>query len=254
MGSISMLADGFHSATDASANVIGLIGATIASRPPDRNHPYGHQKYETFATLGIGLLLLLTSWQVLKSVFTRLAEGSSPEVTPFSFIVIGGTILLNLIVVAYEKRRGCQLKSSLLLADAAHTRSDVFVSLSVLISLVAVEMGWFWIDLVVALVIVFVIGHTGWQIVRRASEVLADSAVLDATAIAEVALSVEGVQSCHKIRSRGPGQAAHLDLHIQVDGGMTLEEAHRLGHLTQKQLEEKLGFVDVLVHVEPVSG
>jgi cation diffusion facilitator family transporter len=252
-GSISMIADGFHSAMDASSNIIGLIGSAIAGQPPDNSHPYGHQKYETFATLGIGLLLLFTSWNVLKSVFTRLVEGSTPQVTTFSFVVMIATIILNLMVVTYEKKRGCQLKSSLLLADAAHTKSDIFVSFSVLTSLVAVKVGWPWIDVAVALVIVFVIGHTGWKIVHRASDILADRAVIDTSLVEKVVLSVAGVQSCHKIRSRGHDQAAHLDLHIQIDGQMTLEEAHWLGHLTQDRLKNELGVVDVMVHVEPME-
>jgi len=252
-GSISMVADGFHSTMDASSNIIGLIGSTIAGHPPDDNHPYGHQKYETFATLGIGLLLLLTSWNVLKSIFTRLVEGGTPEITVMSFAVMIVTIGLNIFVVAYEKRRGYQLKSSLLLADAAHTRSDIFVSLSVLTSLVAVKLGWVWIDVAVAVIIVLVIGHTGWRIVRRASDVLADKAVIDEALVEQVALSVKGVQSCHKIRSRGTDQATHLDLHIQVNGQMTLEAAHLIGHTTQDRLEKELGVTDVLVHVEPVE-
>ncbi|MFQ5611883.1 MAG: cation diffusion facilitator family transporter [Anaerolineae bacterium] len=252
-GSISMLADGFHSALDGSSNVIGLIGSTVASRPPDSNHPYGHQKYETFATLGIGLLLLLTSWNVLKSIVTRLLEGGVPEITPVSFAVMIITLGINILVTLYEKRQGCRLKSHLLLADAAHTRSDIFVSLSVLASLVAVVLGWPWIDVVTASVIVVVIGHTGWQIVRRASNILADSAAIEVARVREVALSVEGVRSCHKIRSRGSDRAMHLDLHIQVDGQLPLEEAHRLGHLAQNQLEKELGVTDVVVHVEPVE-
>jgi cation diffusion facilitator family transporter len=252
-GSISMIADGFHSAMDASSNVIGIIGSTVASQPPDGNHPYGHHKYETFATLGIGLLLLLTSWNVLKTVFARLANGTAPEVTSLSFIVLGVTILLNLAVVTYERWRGKQLKSSLLLADAAHTKSDVLVSLSVLVSLVAVKLGWIWMDIAVAVMIVVVIGHTGWQIVRRASDVLSDRAVIDTSLVEKVVCSVEGVHSCHKIRSRGTDQATHLDLHIQVDGDLSLAAAHRLGHIAQDQLQLELGAADVIVHVEPVG-
>lgn len=252
-GSISILADGFHSAMDGSANIIGLVGSTVASRPPDGNHPYGHQKYETFATLGIGLLLLLTSWQVLKSVFSRLVQGSLPEITLLSFVVMLVTVALNLLVTTYEKKKGHQLNSSLLLADAAHTKSDIFVSLSVLTSLIAAKLGWLWMDTAVALVIVFVIGHTGWKILRHASEALADQAVVDTGLVERVALSVDGVQSCHKIRSRGTDLAAHLDLHIQVDGQMPLTEAHRLGHVAQNRLQQELGIVDVIVHVEPTQ-
>lgn len=252
-GSISMIADGFHSAMDGSSNIIGLIGSTVAGRPPDSNHPYGHQKYETFATLCIGLILLLTSWNVLQSIVTRLIEGGTPEVSAFSFGVMIVTIILNLAVVVYESKRGRQLNSTILLADAAHTKSDVFVSLSVIASLIAVKLGWVWIDTVVALIIVLVIGHTGWKIVRRASDVLADCSVIDAAEVEKVVLSVDGIHSCHKIRSRGTEQQAHLDLHIQVDGQMTLNEAHELGHSVQDQLQQQLDIEDVMVHVEPTA-
>ena len=161
------------------------------------------------------------------------------------------TITLNIGVTMYEKKRGTQLGSQLLLADAAHTRSDIFVSLSVLVSLVAVKWGWLWLDTAVALAIVLVIGYTGWQIVRRASDVLSDKAVIDASVVKSIVLAIDGVRSCHKIRSRGSIQAAHLDLHIQVDGQMSLEKAHQLGHLTQDRLEKELALADVLVHVEP---
>jgi cation diffusion facilitator family transporter len=250
-GSISMLADGFHSAMDASSNVIGLIGSTIASRPPDHNHPYGHHKFETFATFGIGLLLLITSWNVLQSVITRLFHGGAPEVTNLSFAVMVVTIAINLAVVAYERRAGQNLHSTLLLADAEHTKSDVFVSLSVLLSLGAVKIGWLWWDAVAALVIVLVIARTGWQIICRASDVLSDAAAVETAEVEQIVLAIDGVRSCHKIRSRGPDQAVHLDLHIQVDGHMPLAQAHMLGHLAQDHLKEKLRVSDVMVHVEP---
>ncbi|MBI1880905.1 MAG: cation transporter [Chloroflexi bacterium] len=252
-GSISMVADGFHSIMDGSSNVLGLVGLAIAARPPDENHPYGHQKFEPFATLGIGLLLLLAGWNVFTSAVTRLREGGAPEVTTVSFAVMLVTMLVNWLVTRYERRRGQRLKSQILLADAAHTQSDIFVSLSVLVGLIAVKLGWPWVDAVVALIIVVVIGHTGWQIVRSASRVLSDTAVVDPATVEKIALSVTGVKSVHKIRSRGTDQAIYLDLHIQVDGGMAVEEAHRLGHLVQARLQQELDITDVVVHVEPVK-
>ena len=252
-GAISMIADGFHSVTDASSNVIGLVGAALSAQPPDHDHPYGHQKFETFATLGIGLLLLLTSWNILKSVFTRWVDGSAPEVTALSFGVMVFTIALNLAVTIYEKGQGRRLNSAILLADAAHTRSDIFVSISVLGSLAAIKLGWPWLDGVIALLIVGVIAATGWQIIRQATNILADGAVVDAAQVEEIALSVEGVCSCHKIRSRGLESAPHVDLHIQVDRQMSIEQAHFLGHLVQHRLNDRLNAADVIVHVEPVE-
>ncbi len=252
-GAISMVADGFHSTMDGSSNIIGLVGITIAGRPPDEDHPYGHHKYETFATLAIGLLLLLTTWNILRSVFNRIVEGSAPDVTIVSFLVMFVTIGLNWFVSAYEKRRGEQLKSSILLADAAHTRSDIYVSLSVIAGLVAVRLGWPWIDPIVALIIVGVIGKVGWDIIHRASNILADTAVVDPAEVENIALSIKGVKSCHKIRSRGTDQATYLDLHIQVDSGLSLAEAHYLGHQVQDELQDKLALTDVVVHVEPTE-
>jgi cation diffusion facilitator family transporter len=252
-GSISMVADGFHSTLDGSSNVVGLIGLAIAARPPDDDHPYGHHKYETFATLGIGLLLLLAGWNVLQEAFARLSEGGSPEVTAASFAVMLVTLGVNVLVTRYEGEQGRKLKSHILLADAAHTRSDMFVSLSVIGSLVAVQIGWQWVDPLVAVLIVGVIGYTGLQIIWDASSVLADSAVMDPAAVEKIVLAVEGVKSCHKIRSRGTSQAIYLDLHIQVNGKMALEEAHRIGHLVQARLKAELGAADVIVHVEPVN-
>lgn len=253
-GSISMIADGFHSTLDGSSNIIGLIGLSFAARPPDEDHPYGHQKYETFATLGIGLLLLIASWNVLQSAVTRLFEGGAPEVTFVSFAVMIVTILINWSISRYESKRGHELESGVLLADAAHTRSDIFVSLSVIIGLAAVKAGWLWVDAAAALVIMVFIAHTGWQIIRRASNILADSAVIDAQAVERIALSVEGVQSCHKIRSRGTNGATYLDLHIQVDGQISLEAGHELGHTVQNRLIKQLGVSDVIVHVEPTEA
>lgn len=253
-GSISMVADGFHSVLDGTSNLIGLIGLSLAAQPPDENHPYGHQKFETFATMGIGLLLLIASWNVLKSALTRLLEGGAPQVTIISFAVMIVTIIINWLITRYENRQGRQLKSDILLADAAHTRSDILVSLSVLVGLAAVKAGWPWVDAAAALLIMVFIAHTGWRIIRRASHILADSAVIDTQAVEQIALSVEGVQSSHKIRSRGPDDAIYLDLHIQVDGDMSLQAAHDLGHLVQDRLQNELGVTDVIVHVEPTNN
>lgn len=250
-GSLSMVADGFHSAMDGTSNVIGLVGMTLAERPPDEDHPYGHQKYETFATLAIGLLLLLTTWNILKSAINRFIEGSSPEVTALSFVVMFVTMGINWAVSRYESKQGERLKSSVLLADSAHTRSDVYVSLSVIGGLVAIKLGWLWVDTAVALIIVIVIGKVGWEIIRRASNTLADSAVVDPAEVEKIALSVDGVKSCHKIRSRGTDLATYLDLHIQVDSHISLAEAHYLSHQVQDRLQEELDVTDVVVHVEP---
>lgn len=252
-GAISMVADGFHSALDGFSNVIALVGLSLARRPPDRNHPYGHAKFETFAILAIGLLLLLASWNVLKSAYGRLISGGAPEVTAMSFAVMALTLVVNYAVTTYESRQGRRLNSTILLVDAAHTRSDILVSMSVIAGLVAVKLGWTWVDTSVALLVMIFIAHTGWQITRRASGVLLDRAVLDPKEVQRIALMVDGVASCHRIRSRGTGATIYLDMHVQVDGQLPLAEAHRLGHVVERLVKRRLGVSDVVVHVEPTE-
>ena len=249
--SISMVADGFHSLTDGASNVVGLIAMSIAQRPPDEDHPYGHRKFETLAALIIGGLLTLTAWEVLKSSLERLREGGEPEVTTLSFAVMGVTIAINLAVATYEHRAARKYESHLLHADSAHTRSDVFSSLAVIASLIAARIGYPQLDVIAALLITAVIAKAAFQILRDSGLLLTDMAILPAEQIEAVALLVPGVLSVHKIRSRQGPKGGHADLHVQVDSELPLNEAHGIGHQVADRLREDLGLPDVLVHVEP---
>ena len=139
---LSMWADGFHSSFDGASNVIGLIGIWAASFPPDEAHPYGHRKYETFASFGISVLLFLTCFHILKDSYMRVINPTTPVVTPLGFGIILITMLINYGVMRWEKKRGEDLKSDILIADSMHTRSDLFTSSSVLVSLSTTALGF----------------------------------------------------------------------------------------------------------------
>lgn len=253
-GTISMVADGFHSTTDSAANVVGLIGVSLAALPPDEDHPYGHRKFETLAALAIGGLLAMTAWEVLRSCLERLWHGGAPEVTAQSFAVMITTLGINFGVSSWERRRGEALASEILRADAAHTRSDVYVSLGVIASLIAVKLGYPQVDVVAALVITAVIAHVAFQILRQSAGMLVDPAVVPAEKVREVALAVPGVLGVHKVRTRGQPESGHADLHVQVAPDLRLDQAHVIGHLVTDRLREAFGFRDIVVHVEPPSG
>lgn len=172
--SISMQADGFHSFLDAASNVVGLIGVWVASRPPDETHPYGHRKFETFASFCISVFLFLGCFEILKSSYGRFQDAVTPEVTPTSFAIMAATIVINLAISRWEKKKGVLLKSEVLIADSFHTKSDVFASLSVIVSLFAGWAGYPIIDPVVGLIIAAVIGKVGGQILMESSKVLTD--------------------------------------------------------------------------------
>lgn len=253
-GSLSMVADGFHSLTDTASNAVGLVGISLAARPPDLDHPYGHRKFETLSALGIGALLALTAWEILEGCLERLQRPSTLEVTPPVFAVMVVAMCVSVAVSRFERRRGVSLSSDLLLADAEHTRSDVLVSLGVILSLIAARLGYPQIDLLAALAITAVIARAALRIILRNAGPLLDTAAVPASQIHDLALEVEGVVGVHKIRTRGHPHEAQADLHIQVDPELRIGEAHAIGHRVADQLRGELGIRDVIVHVEPSDG
>ncbi|MGE5507150.1 MAG: cation diffusion facilitator family transporter [Chitinophagales bacterium] len=253
----SMTADGYHSLGDGASNIIGLVGLWAAARPADESHPYGHKKYETFTALGIAGLLVLVSLDILQSVAGRLFRPGAalPRVTTASFLVMLVTLAVNVAVMTYERRQGRMLKSDLLVSDALHTMSDVYVSLSVVATLIAVRLGFPWFDVVAALVIAAVILRSAWGIVRHSSDVLCDAMVLDSRRVAEVVTKVPGVRSCHRIVSRGREDDLEVHLHVQVDPRMPAREAHDLSHRIEQAVRRAFpGVSRVISHVEPFEG
>lgn len=251
-GSLSMTADGYHSLFDGTSNIIGLVGIWLASHPPDKDHPYGHRKYETFASLGISILLFLGCYQVLTDAYLRFKDSVVPEVTAFSFLVMLVTMGINVYVMRLERKKGRDLRSEILVADSLHTRSDIFASLSVLISLVAVYAGIPLIDPVAAFLIAILIGKTGYEILLEAAKVLSDSSRISSMLIRDVVLGVQGVQECHGIRTRGTATDVYVDLRIHVPPGMKIEDAHQLAHKVEDRIKEEFSEVtEVVVRIEP---
>jgi cation diffusion facilitator family transporter len=251
-GAVSVISDGFHSLTDAASNVMGMVGLRASRRPPDEDHPYGHRKYETLAAGGIFVFLLFVLLEVVRAAVDRLAGAAAPMVLPLSFAIMIGTLAVNLLVVRYESGRGRELNSELLLADAGHTMSDVFMSCAVIVSLVAVKLGYPIMDPIGGLLIAVFIGRAGWAIARDTSRVLSDRVVLAEDDIRDVVMSVPEVAGCHHIRSRGSADHTFLDLHVWFAPDMTLHEAHRLSHVVKDRLTEKYPQIaDAIIHLEP---
>jgi cation diffusion facilitator family transporter len=251
-GAIAIGADGVHSLLDAASNVIGLAGIAVARRPPDSNHPYGHRKYETFAALGVAVMLFAGCYGIVTASVGRLREPKLPEITGLGFVVLGLTLAVNLMVVIYEGREGKRLKSELLLSDAAHTGSDVLASLLVLGSFLMIRAGWMWADLIAATFIVGLILRAGIRILQSTLSTLSDERRLPPGEVETAALQEPGVLEVHNVRSRGPDDDIHLDLHILVDPATPLAEAHALGHRVERRLRVRWpGLTDVIVHVEP---
>lgn len=255
-GSASMQADGIHSVFDSFGNVVGLVGLALASRPADESHPYGHAKFETYASLAIGVLLLLAALEVGTSAVGKLMAGSyTAEVTPVSFVVMVGTLIINIGVTAYERRCGKRLKSEVLAADANHTLSDAFVSIGVIAGLVAVALGFPMADPLMALVVTAAILVTAFDVFKHALATLSDRARIPEDDLRAAALSVAGVRDAHQVRTRGTEGEVYADLHVLVAPEMTVGEAHGLSEQVEAAVQARFpNVVDVLVHIEPDDG
>jgi cation diffusion facilitator family transporter len=251
-GAVSILSDGFHSLTDSASNVVALVGVSVARRPPDRNHPYGHRKYETMASVGILIFLIVVLLQVLTAAFDRLMNGGTPRVFPEGIGVMAVTLMINIFVVRYELREGRRLKSEVLRADAMHTRSDVLTSAAVLGALIGVWWGFPLLDPMAALLVAVFIGQAGWQIAKDASRILSDEIVIAEEDVQAVVRSVPEVIGCEKIRTRGSADHAFMDLHVWLDRQTPFHEAHATSHVVKDKLMARFPqLVDVVIHIEP---
>ena len=249
----SMTADGFHSLSDGASNVIGLIGIAFACQPIDKDHPYGHKKYETLFSLAIAAMLFVVCFNLVKQGIRSLYQTVNPEINILSVIVMLLSLGINLWVMHYETKKGKALQSDILISDALHTKADIFTSLSVIIALGVIKLGYPILDPLATILISVFIAHAAIEIIRESSKILCDTAVIiDTKKITDIVLGVKGVRTCHKIRSRGRPDDIHLDLHVQVNPDMHVDRAHKISYLIEEAIRQGIPQVtDVLVHIEP---
>src|SRR5437764_4743165 len=203
-GSLAVIGDAIHSSADAVYNVLGLVVVRVASREPDEEHPYGHGKFETLGALGIVVFLSVTCVELVRSAVGRLISGGhSVQMTDLGLVLLLATLATNVFVAWYENRRGHELRSELLIADAAHTRTDVFITIGVLIGLIFSRQGYTWVDSVVAIGVALLIVRVAYQILLRVVPILVDERAVPAPSIRKTAQAVEGVKDAYGIRSRG---------------------------------------------------
>ncbi|MCR8747138.1 cation diffusion facilitator family transporter [Romboutsia lituseburensis] len=251
--SASMTADGFHSISDGTSNIVGLIGIALASKPIDKEHPYGHNKFEVISGLFIGGMLLFLGFKIIIDAVMRFKNPVTPTITMVSLIVLLVTLLINILVCTYEYRIGKKLNSYILVSDSLHTKSDIFVSIGVLMTLVGVKLGLpAIIDPIASLVVAGFILHASYEVFKSTIDVLVDTAIIDEDDIREVLKKFKTIKSVHEIRSRGSESNVHIDMHIMVDPNLTVEDSHVLNHDIEDLIREKINkSAQVIVHTEP---
>ena len=251
-GSLAILGSALDSSVDALNNVLALIVVRVAAKEPDEDHPYGHGKFETLGALAIVGFLSITCFELIRGAVNELLQGAHPVgVTDSQLAVLVLTLGVNVVIAWYENRRGRELRSELLIADAAHTRADVLITVGVLAGVLFARQGWWWIDPVVAIAVALVIVQVAYRILVRTVPVLVDQRALPTGEIRQTAETVPGVKSAYGIRSRGPSDLRYAEVTIAVDPRADVAAAHAIADQVEERLKQDLRLHEVTVHVEP---
>jgi cation diffusion facilitator family transporter len=251
-GSLSVLGDGVHSSVDAFNNIVFAILMRYAGAEADANHPYGHGKFEVLGALGIVIFLAVASFELAKSAVAHLAAGAPPPaLSTLDLWILGATLTVNVWVAWIEARKGRELGSALLLADAAHTRVDVLITAGVIAGGLLSRAHVRHVDSVITLAIVVLVCRVGYQILRRSIPILVDQAAHEPEAVRRSAERVSGVDAATDIRSRLAAGVAFAELTIKVSGRLAVDQGHQIADAVERQLKSELKLDRVVVHVEP---
>ncbi|MFM6190377.1 MAG: cation diffusion facilitator family transporter, partial [Planktothrix sp.] len=258
-GSLSLLADALHSVTDSANNILGLVTNHFASPEPDREHPYGHQKFDALGALGVAIFLGIACFEILSGAVERLfKEGKPVEVSPQELWILLIVLGINIFVAYYERAAGQRYGSAVLVADAKHTMSDVWITIMVIGGLIGIWQGEVWnlpqlqyLDVILAFPVALLVFKSGWTVLKENLPWLVDQMVIDPETIREIVMSVPGVINCHNIASRGMiGRQVFIEMHMVVEAG-DVETAHRITEAVEIELENRFSPVRILIHVEP---
>lgn len=252
--SLSLLADALHSLTDSASNILALVTVRFALPEPDADHPYGHGKFESVGALGIAAFLGVTCFEILRVAVGRLflpKTVSELHVTDTSLHLVAGVLLVNIFVTVYEHRRGKALNSRILLADARHTLSDIWIAVAVLFGLWGAQQGWVWLDNVLSFPVAGLVFWSAWQVLQENLPLLTDQVAIAPEAIHDIAMQVQGVVNCHNITSRGlVGQTVFIEMHLVVEP-QDIATAHEITEVVEKRLSDRYGHILATIHLEP---
>lgn len=251
----ALIADGIHSLSDLATDGMVLYAARHSNVEPDAEHPYGHGRFETIATVGLAVALVLVASGIGFTAIKRLFE---PELLPhpgvWGLLVATLSIISKEWIYHYTMRVARRQRSDMLRANAWHSRTDAFSSVIVLIGVVGTMAGFSYLDALAAIGVALIIAHIGWTLGWNALKELVDTALdqRQVESLRERILDVGGVRGLHLLRTRHAGGQVLVDVHVVIDPGISISEGHHISEKVRSRLlQEFEGVTDVTVHIDP---
>lgn len=248
-GSLAIIGDAIHSLTDVVNNIVAWITIRLSSLPPDREHPYGHRKFETLAVFFLASSLVILSFELALHAINR----DEPDVvnSAWGLGIMIAVLVINISLAIWQRIWAQRLQSDILLADASHTFADVLTTIVVIAGWQLSAMGFQWIDRVCALGVSALVFYLAYRLFRGALPILVDQFALDPETLTHAVGKVEGVRQVSRIRSRWIGKDRAIDLVIAVDADLSTSDSHNIASKVESLIEEKYGVSDISIHVEP---
>ena len=251
-GSLAIIGDAIHSLTDVINNIVAWLIIRFSSSPPDREHPYGHRKFETLAVFFLASLLTVLSFELALHAINKV--DSDIVTSAWGLGVMLAVLAVNISLATWERMWARRLQSDILLADASHTFADVLTTIVVIVGWQLSAMGYLWLDRACALGVSLLVFYLAFNLFRRALPILVDQFALDPELLSCSVLEVRGVRHVSRVRSRWIGSDKSLDLVISVDPALSTTESHDIATAVESLIEKKFGISDTSIHVEPDAG
>lgn len=248
-GSLAILGDAIHSLTDVINNVVAWLVIKVSSSPPDREHPYGHRKFETLAVFFLATLLAVLSFELAWHAITK--DDTEIASSAWELGIMLAVLGVNISLATWQRMWARRLQSDILLADASHTFADVLTTIVVIAGWQLSSLGYLWLDRVCALAVAALVLYLSYSLFKRAAPILVDQSAINPELLSQTIKKVAGVCEIKRVRSRWIGSDKAIDLIISVDPKLTTDDSHKIASSIEQLIEEQFDVSDISIHVEP---
>lgn len=248
-GSLAILGDAIHSLTDVINNIVAWLVIKVSSSPPDREHPYGHRKFETLAVFFLATLLAVLSFELAWHAITK--DDTEIASSAWELGIMLAVLGVNISLATWQRMWARRLQSDILLADASHTFADVLTTIVVIAGWQLSSLGYLWLDRVCALAVAALVLYLSYSLFKRAAPILVDQFAINPELLSQTIKNVAGVCEIKRVRSRWIGSDKAIDLIISVDPKLTTDDSHKIASSIEQLIEEEFDVSDISIHVEP---